>query len=83
MARTVPKADAGATAANGRGFEPVSAQTQPVSRLALREISDIEKLWNRDLTRDNAIERAIGMRLTELPISPPKVLAAIDARGQK
>jgi NADH:ubiquinone oxidoreductase subunit len=31
----------------------------------------------------NAIERAIGMRLTELPMSPPKVLAAIDARGQK
>jgi CO/xanthine dehydrogenase Mo-binding subunit len=31
----------------------------------------------------NAIERAVGMRLTELPMSPPKVLAAIDARGQK
>ena len=31
----------------------------------------------------NAIERAIGRRLTELPMSPPKVLAAIDARGQK
>ena len=28
----------------------------------------------------NAIERAIGRRLTELPMSPPKVLAAIDAR---
>jgi CO/xanthine dehydrogenase Mo-binding subunit len=27
----------------------------------------------------NAIERAIGRRLTELPMSPPKVLAAIDA----
>jgi CO/xanthine dehydrogenase Mo-binding subunit len=26
----------------------------------------------------NAIERAIGKRLTELPMSPPKVLAAID-----
>jgi CO/xanthine dehydrogenase Mo-binding subunit len=26
----------------------------------------------------NAIERAIGRRLTELPMSPPKVLAAID-----
>ena len=31
----------------------------------------------------NAIERATGGRLTELPMSPPKVLAAIDARGQK
>jgi hypothetical protein len=31
----------------------------------------------------NAIERAVGVRLTELPMSPPKVLAAIDARGQK
>jgi CO/xanthine dehydrogenase Mo-binding subunit len=31
----------------------------------------------------NAIERAVGMRLTELPMSPPKVLAAIDSRGQK
>ena len=28
----------------------------------------------------NAIERAIGRRLTELPMSPPKVLAAIDAQ---
>ena len=28
----------------------------------------------------NAIERATGRRLTELPMSPPKVLAAIDAR---
>jgi CO/xanthine dehydrogenase Mo-binding subunit len=28
----------------------------------------------------NAIERATGQRLTELPMSPPKVLAAIDAR---
>jgi CO/xanthine dehydrogenase Mo-binding subunit len=31
----------------------------------------------------NAIERAVGTRLTELPMSPPKVRAAIDARGQK
>ena len=30
----------------------------------------------------NAIERAIGRRLTELPMSPPKVLAAIDAPKQ-
>jgi CO/xanthine dehydrogenase Mo-binding subunit len=30
----------------------------------------------------NAIERAVGPRLTELPMSPPKVLAAIDARAQ-
>ncbi len=28
----------------------------------------------------NAIENAIGRRLTELPMSPPKVLAAIDAQ---
>jgi CO/xanthine dehydrogenase Mo-binding subunit len=28
----------------------------------------------------NAIERAVGTRLTDLPMSPPKVLAAIDAR---
>jgi CO/xanthine dehydrogenase Mo-binding subunit len=28
----------------------------------------------------NAIERAIGRRLTDLPMSPPKVLAAIDAQ---
>jgi len=27
----------------------------------------------------NAITRAVGTRLTELPMSPPKVLAAIDA----
>jgi CO/xanthine dehydrogenase Mo-binding subunit len=27
----------------------------------------------------NAIDRAIGKRLTELPMSPPKVLAALDA----
>jgi CO/xanthine dehydrogenase Mo-binding subunit len=31
----------------------------------------------------NAIERAVGTRLTELPMSPPKVRTAIDARGQK
>jgi CO/xanthine dehydrogenase Mo-binding subunit len=31
----------------------------------------------------NAIERAVGTRLTELPMSPPKVRAAIDARGQQ
>ena len=30
----------------------------------------------------NAIERAVGRRLTELPMSPPKVRAAIDAREQ-
>jgi CO/xanthine dehydrogenase Mo-binding subunit len=30
----------------------------------------------------NAIERAIGRRLTDLPMSPPKVLAAIDAGKQ-
>src|SRR5664280_1735636 len=30
----------------------------------------------------NAIERAVGRRLTELPMSPPKVLAAIDACKQ-
>jgi hypothetical protein len=30
----------------------------------------------------NAIERATGRRLTELPMSPPKVLAAIDAGGK-
>jgi CO/xanthine dehydrogenase Mo-binding subunit len=30
----------------------------------------------------NAIARAVGRRLTELPMSPPKVLAAIDAREQ-
>jgi CO/xanthine dehydrogenase Mo-binding subunit len=29
----------------------------------------------------NAIERATGKRLTELPMSPPKVLAAIDGGG--
>jgi CO/xanthine dehydrogenase Mo-binding subunit len=29
----------------------------------------------------NAIERAVGTRLTELPMSPPKVRAALDARG--
>ena len=28
----------------------------------------------------NAIQRATGLRLTELPMSPPKVLAAIDGR---
>jgi hypothetical protein len=31
----------------------------------------------------NAIERAVGTRLTELPMSPPKVRAAIDARGHE
>jgi CO/xanthine dehydrogenase Mo-binding subunit len=31
----------------------------------------------------NAIERAVGTRLTELPMSPPKVRVAIDARAQK
>jgi CO/xanthine dehydrogenase Mo-binding subunit len=31
----------------------------------------------------NAIERAVGTRLIELPMSPPKVTAAIDARGRK
>ena len=29
----------------------------------------------------NVIERAVGTRLTELAMSPPKVRAAIDARG--
>ena len=27
----------------------------------------------------NAIEHAIGRRMTELPMSPPRILAAIDA----
>jgi CO/xanthine dehydrogenase Mo-binding subunit len=27
----------------------------------------------------NAINNAIGRRMTELPMSPPKVLAAIDS----
>ena len=27
----------------------------------------------------NAIERAVGVRMTELPMSPPRVLAALDA----
>ena len=31
----------------------------------------------------NAIERVTGRRLTELPVSPPKVLAAIEARSEK
>jgi CO/xanthine dehydrogenase Mo-binding subunit len=31
----------------------------------------------------NAIERAVGTRLTELPMSPPKVRAALDAKGRK
>jgi CO/xanthine dehydrogenase Mo-binding subunit len=31
----------------------------------------------------NAIERAVGTRLTELPMSPVKVRAAIDAKGRK
>jgi CO/xanthine dehydrogenase Mo-binding subunit len=31
----------------------------------------------------NAIQRAVGARLTELPMSPPKMRVAIDARGQK
>ena len=29
----------------------------------------------------NAIENATGVRMTELPMSPPKVLEAIDAKG--
>ena len=29
----------------------------------------------------NAIDHAIGRRLTDLPMSPPKVLAALDAGG--
>jgi CO/xanthine dehydrogenase Mo-binding subunit len=29
----------------------------------------------------NAIENAINLRLTELPMSPPKVLAALDAQA--
>ena len=29
----------------------------------------------------NAIENALGLRMTELPMSPPRVLAAIDAQG--
>ena len=29
----------------------------------------------------NAIDRAIGCRMTELPMSPPKVLEAIDSKG--
>jgi CO/xanthine dehydrogenase Mo-binding subunit len=28
----------------------------------------------------NAIEHAVGVRMTELPMSPPKVLEAIDAK---
>ena len=29
----------------------------------------------------NAIEQAIGIRFNELPMTPPKVLAAIEASG--
>ncbi|MGH7152676.1 MAG: hypothetical protein ACREF3_02010, partial [Acetobacteraceae bacterium] len=29
----------------------------------------------------NAIRDAIGLRLTDLPMSPPKVRAAVDANG--
>jgi CO/xanthine dehydrogenase Mo-binding subunit len=28
----------------------------------------------------NAVSRAIGVRMTSLPLSPPKLRAAIDAR---
>jgi CO/xanthine dehydrogenase Mo-binding subunit len=31
----------------------------------------------------NAIDRAVGVRLTELPMSPPKVLAALDREERK
>jgi hypothetical protein len=37
---------------NGRGFEPVSAQTQPVSGHSRSQISDIEKSLSRDSTRN-------------------------------
>ena len=30
----------------------------------------------------NAIEHAVGVRMTELPMSPPKVLEALDAKGR-
>jgi len=33
------------------------------------------------LLRSNAIERATGKRLTELPMSPPKVLKALQDKG--
>jgi CO/xanthine dehydrogenase Mo-binding subunit len=29
----------------------------------------------------NAIESAVGLRLHDLPMSPPKVLAALDAKS--
>jgi CO/xanthine dehydrogenase Mo-binding subunit len=29
----------------------------------------------------NAIENAVGLRLTDLPMSPPRVLAALEAKG--
>jgi hypothetical protein len=32
---------------------------------------------------DSSEHHAVGTRLTELPMSPPKVRAAIDARRQK
>ena len=32
-------------------------------------------------TLGNAIDRAAGIRMTSLPMSPPKVLAAINDRG--
>jgi CO/xanthine dehydrogenase Mo-binding subunit len=29
----------------------------------------------------NAVRDAIGVRMTELPLSPPKIRAALDAKG--
>jgi CO/xanthine dehydrogenase Mo-binding subunit len=29
----------------------------------------------------NAVRRAIDVRMTDLPLSPPKIRAAIDAKG--
>ena len=30
----------------------------------------------------NAVSRAIGVRMTAVPMSPPRILAAIDVQGQ-
>jgi hypothetical protein len=49
---------------------------------ALQCESKPDIIFGKDTAIANAIERAIGRRLTELPMSPPKVLAAIDAREQ-
>ena len=64
----------------GRTAEQLAKEFEPSAQAIRNWVAQAYKAWIED-ANGNVIERAVGTRLTELAMSPPKVRAAIDARG--